>query len=665
MPISALPTPPSRSDSPQDFSDRADALLGALPGFVTEANALQSDVNAKESSASSHATVATDKAAEAQGYATTATTKAGEAAASAVAAAAAASNAEIAFDSFDDKYLGSKASDPATDNDGNPLLTGALYWNTSVGAVRVWNGSAWLSMAADASIVDFQQAGTGAVVRTAQDKMRELVSVKDFGADPTGVADSSPAVQAALNAGGGGLFFPPGVYRMATQVRLPNYTFYDDQAGRTVYGHGAQIVVETTVPLFTNDQIAEPTGYTSKWKFKDLSFFSSTANSKLFDMDRIYNSIFSHCVFEGIASVFYSRVDRSGDPNYPDGYIQSAYINNNHFSQCAKCIDAKRAFNLAVSHNFFESCGVSVAVDGGHNPACNMIRITDNVMEGGSGTPIILGGVFGGVIQGNYFEENAGATTCEIKLDVSGASPHRGLAIIGNQFQPAPAQAADTNWFCIRLANTVPDGRGPSILSNTTSGPRLVYGADATSLVTGNYEGVGTKVLDSFPVPQQTNVEIGGLSLGFVNNRATAFNGTDTWKVIKIDNIVRDAVYEVDGFLNLYNISGTLVGRTLVSFKFWVQIDGQSVYTAGLLGVANIEDLTGARDSSGNPMYSSYWGTVTPTFAFSGSTLTISFNAFTDYSMLGPGVVHSLGPNLAIRAMKGDPNFTRVQISMP
>jgi len=180
MPISALPTPPSRSDSPQDFSDRADALLGALPGFVTEANALQSDVNAKEASASSHATIATNKAAEAQGHATTASTKASEAAAAAVAAAAAASNAEIAFDSFDDKYLGSKASDPATDNDGNPILTGALYWNTSVGAVRVWNGSSWLSMAADASIVDFQQAGAGAVVRTAQDKMREFVSVSDY-----------------------------------------------------------------------------------------------------------------------------------------------------------------------------------------------------------------------------------------------------------------------------------------------------------------------------------------------------------------------------------------------------------------------------------------------------------------------------------------------------
>lgn len=129
-------------------------------------------------------------------------------------ARAAASNAEIAFDSFDDRYLGSKASDPATDNDGNALLVGALYWNTTVGAVRVWNGSAWLSMAADASIVDFQQAGAGAVVRTAQDKLREWVSIKDFGAVGDGVTDDTAAIQAAINSlpSGGTVLFPHGTY---------------------------------------------------------------------------------------------------------------------------------------------------------------------------------------------------------------------------------------------------------------------------------------------------------------------------------------------------------------------------------------------------------------------------------------------------------------------
>jgi len=47
MPITALPTSPSRS-SPATFSSLADAFLAALPTFQTEANALEANVNAKE-----------------------------------------------------------------------------------------------------------------------------------------------------------------------------------------------------------------------------------------------------------------------------------------------------------------------------------------------------------------------------------------------------------------------------------------------------------------------------------------------------------------------------------------------------------------------------------------------------------------------------------------
>lgn len=61
-------------------------------------------------------------------------------------AAEAASAATLAaYDSFDDRYLGAKASDPSVDNDGNALLAGSLYYNTTVPEMRVYTGSVWVS----------------------------------------------------------------------------------------------------------------------------------------------------------------------------------------------------------------------------------------------------------------------------------------------------------------------------------------------------------------------------------------------------------------------------------------------------------------------------------------------------------------------------------------
>jgi hypothetical protein len=67
------------------------------------------------------------------------------AAASASAASSSATAAAASYDSFDDRYLGAKSSDPTLDNDGNALLTGAIYWNSSTSVMKVWSGSAWVS----------------------------------------------------------------------------------------------------------------------------------------------------------------------------------------------------------------------------------------------------------------------------------------------------------------------------------------------------------------------------------------------------------------------------------------------------------------------------------------------------------------------------------------
>lgn len=59
MPITALPTPPTRADA-TNFNARADAFLSALPTFGTEANTLASEVNGYANNAAASAATATN-----------------------------------------------------------------------------------------------------------------------------------------------------------------------------------------------------------------------------------------------------------------------------------------------------------------------------------------------------------------------------------------------------------------------------------------------------------------------------------------------------------------------------------------------------------------------------------------------------------------------------
>ena len=99
MTITALPTPPTRSD-PATFAARGDAFMTALPTFVAEANALAATVSADQATASTAASnasasqsAAASSASAASTSAATATTKASEASASASAASTSATNA--------------------------------------------------------------------------------------------------------------------------------------------------------------------------------------------------------------------------------------------------------------------------------------------------------------------------------------------------------------------------------------------------------------------------------------------------------------------------------------------------------------------------------------------------------------------------------------------
>jgi len=80
---------------------------------------------------------------------------------SATAAAASAAAAAASYDSFDDRYLGAKSTPPSVDNDGNALITGAIYWDTTSNNMYAWSGSAWGSISSTAAIYRYRFNASG------------------------------------------------------------------------------------------------------------------------------------------------------------------------------------------------------------------------------------------------------------------------------------------------------------------------------------------------------------------------------------------------------------------------------------------------------------------------------------------------------------------------
>jgi hypothetical protein len=115
------------------------ASTSASNAATSESNAATSESNAATSE--SNAATSASNAATSESNAATSESN----------AATSASAAAASADAFDDVYLGSKSSDPTTDNDGDPLAAGMLYYNSVSNIMRIYSGSAWENVAVSAS----------------------------------------------------------------------------------------------------------------------------------------------------------------------------------------------------------------------------------------------------------------------------------------------------------------------------------------------------------------------------------------------------------------------------------------------------------------------------------------------------------------------------------
>jgi hypothetical protein len=356
-----------------------------------------------------------------------------------------------------------------------------------------------LSASTGSSIVGFLQTGTGATARTAQDKLREVVSITDFGAT-TGATDNKTAIEAAVTsamANGRSVYIPPGVFKFS-QINLG--TNSADVAQRLVIsGPGT---LRTTY-----------SGYaiTSTGVFNDLIIDGvrflgvEGSGTKLFNGDNFLRlMLLPGCQFSNLDWVVHAT-----------GYLQSLRMIGcivRIGTPGGAVVKAPMAYDCNISQNVMEYVWDGVVIDG-PGVASNRCKIAENTIEGIGGRAIVLAGCLGTAVCDNYMEDNTGG---DIYLN-AGTDAHLGVRIQGNKIEFSASRQAQTRGsFTGSISGTTLTitavAFGTLAVGTNINGSGITPGTIIGALGTGT-GGVGTYILASAQTVASTTITSGAFGI--------------------------------------------------------------------------------------------------------------------------------------------------------
>lgn len=161
-----------------------------------------------------------------------------------------------------------------------------------------------VSLEGSMALPDVIMAGTGAVVRTTQDKMRDGVSVRDFGAKGDGLSDDTLAIQRAL-AAHDHVYVPPGTYLISAPVTLVER--------QSLVGAGQAATILANGDDFNAIEI---TG--SYNRLADIRIEGGNIGLKLYGRDGVcvQNAVSDVCIFESHIGVQLDGHDNTDRPCY-------------------------------------------------------------------------------------------------------------------------------------------------------------------------------------------------------------------------------------------------------------------------------------------------------------------------------------------------------------
>ena len=208
--------------------------------------------------------------------------------------------------------------------------------------------------------IGFEQAGIGAIAISAQDKMRQIISVKDFGAVGDGVTNDTPALQAALTAAGGNaLYIPAGIYLVDALTVPADTCVYGDGIASTLKkrSNGDMLTLDerVTLELFCLD--GQGATYTGRGCVVSTGALDNVSWRKFINLDIL--NMASHCIELTVSRAGYSsqiincRMTLAGANQWIIGCVKlpTAETNGNRFMLGCWTF-ANRMFDAGECDNF-------------------------------------------------------------------------------------------------------------------------------------------------------------------------------------------------------------------------------------------------------------------------------------------------------------------------
>lgn len=409
-------------------------------------------------------------------------------------------------DEVADRALQFPASDPAA----SPTIPAASARASKFLSFDA-SGLPVATVGVDATTDIFTQAGAGAVPRSVNSKLRDVVSVKDFGAVGDGVTNDTAAIQTAIDslpASGGTVYVPAGTYLVST-LNFPNQPKTVNFIGAGKYATILQMAtaagpVIRKVPtpgriigaLFSDFQIrananSDKTNLSHKgmlitgWngsQFKRIAYKSAgTAPGS--------GSVGAFIDVAAHPYVCYNNTFENIEAEIGFGPSRVFYLNNNGQTVLnnPNIVEIRDCWFYALS-------GCDVLIDAAD---CTRVSIRNTIFEDCPGvTGVIMGQ--NTLIEGNWFE----LLGTNIITDATRSTDGSGSVVLNNYFSPGTSFIDTINIKPLWIGNA-----GPGSQTITGAGANIIVslGAAPAAPTLSGGDGTLTLVSASTPVPLDTS----------------------------------------------------------------------------------------------------------------------------------------------------------------